>query len=141
MAEVIGLVGSLVGIAGFAGQLAQGSAFLYHFFNDFKDAPKYVKRILEELKLLESLLTSIQTTSGVTCHDQQLEQALQHCASCINEILGVVTANEQALDLKESKKTWKRFRFALKQPQISRYLLNLERAKSTLLQSCANIAR
>lgn len=141
MAEVIGLVGSAVGIAGFAGQLAQGSAFLYHFFDDFKDAPNDVKRILEELRFLESLLASIQKTYDVTGHDQQLEQALQHCGGCINELLVIVKANEPAPNLRECKKTWKKFRFALKQPHISRHLLNLERAKSILLQSCANIAR
>ncbi|CZR69818.1 uncharacterized protein PAC_19718 [Phialocephala subalpina] len=139
MAEAVGLVGSIVGIVGFAGQLAQGSNFLFDFFKDLTDAPNDVRKLLEELKFLESLITSIQ--SSFSGHDQDLEQALKVCCTCIGELVDLIKANEPADNLRQRQKAWKQFSVALKRTKFSKHLGNLERAKLMLLLSWMKIMR
>ena len=55
MAEVFAAATGAVSIAGFAGQLVQGTTFLYEFIHDFEDAPTRVRDVGWELFVLRSV--------------------------------------------------------------------------------------
>jgi len=139
MAAVLGVVSGAVSLAGFAGQLAQGTLFLCGFFKDIKDAPEDVRRLLEELTLLERLFGGIQRSfSG---HDPDLEQALRFCEQKIGELSTFVKLHEPAVGMKKGEVFWKKLKLASRQSELVKYLGGLERAKSMVLQACMSISR
>ncbi len=56
MAEALGIAGSVVSFVGLAGQVAQGVNYLYNFFNSMQDAPRDIKSLATELKILGTIL-------------------------------------------------------------------------------------
>jgi len=139
MAEAFGVASGALSIAGFAGQLAQSAAFLYDFFSDVRGAPNRVRALGEELRILESILANIQ--KSFTGQNADLEQALKHCEKRLNELLEFVKKVDPDQHAKKRRRLWSQFRVALKRSDLAKYLGDLDRSKSTLLQACANITR
>ncbi|KAI1123642.1 hypothetical protein F5Y10DRAFT_285899 [Nemania abortiva] len=138
MAEVLGVAASAISVAGFAGQLAQGSTFLYNFFRGFKNAPEDIRELSRELQSLTLILTNInhsphQLNSG-------LSQVLKDCEDVIIKLSKLVNDIQPAQGISKPRIWVKRFRATLKQPELEKHLQALERAKSTLLQCYANAA-
>lgn len=139
MAETLGVVGSIVGVAGFAGQLVKSSKFLYDFFKGIRDAPDDVRKLLEELEILGSIFGNIQ--NSFTGHDLELEMALKYCEQRINELIRLIKASDPSKVPKKRQRLWKQFKIALNNSEIAKHVGNLERAKSMVMQACANITR
>jgi len=139
MAETLGVVASGISVAAFAGQLAQGSAFLYTFFKDIENAPGDIRSLSHELQLMTSILSTIQ--GSFDTGDAGLEQALNHCEKVINELSAVVQTVVISPDLTKWKTLRKQFATAFKRAERMKHLHSLERAKSMLLQCCTTSIR
>lgn len=139
MADALGVASGVISMVGFVGQLAQGSAFLHGFFKDLRDAPQAIGRISEELLILTALLKEVQSAYASEAPDMALE--LKFCAKTIHELTEVVRKLELPPNTAKATRRWKQFRAALTEPEISKHLGSLERAKSMLLQCCSNATR
>ncbi|OQV00828.1 hypothetical protein CLAIMM_06275 [Cladophialophora immunda] len=139
MAEAFGLAASVFSVAGLAGQLAQGSAFLYNFFKDIRNAPADVRSLCNELRIISSTLTTIHQSYDI--QDADLEQALRRCEQIINGLSTMIKSITPADELPEWKKIRQRFIAALNRSESAKHLRALERAKSMLLQCCTNNMR
>lgn len=56
MAEILATTGSVVGIVGFVGQIAQGCSYLKTLIGDISDAPEEVQSLRKELDIIEELV-------------------------------------------------------------------------------------
>jgi len=139
MAEIFGVASGALSVAGLAGQLAQSAAFLYDFVSDIRGAPKRVRALGEELRILKSILGNIQ--KSYTVQNADLEHALKHCQKRLNELLRFVKKVDPDQHAKKRRKLWSQFRVALKSSDLAKYLGELDRSKSMLLQACANVLR
>ena len=139
MAELLGVASGALSIAGFAGQLTQSAAFLYDFISNIRDAPSTVRALGEELRVLESLLAKIQ--QSFTGQNADLEEALKHCEKQLNRLLEFVKRVDPDQHAKKRRRLWSQCKVAIKRSDLAKYLGNLNRSKSMLLQACANIAR
>ncbi|KAI1767710.1 hypothetical protein GGR53DRAFT_481330 [Hypoxylon sp. FL1150] len=131
MAEVLAVTASAISLAGFAGQLAQGSSFLYDFFKDFQDAPEDIQALSRELQIFVLILTSIRQSPS---QDVILGQALKDCEQVIVKLSAIVNKIQPTQNVPKPKRWAKQFRATLKLSEVSKHLRALERAKSTLLQ-------
>lgn len=139
MSEALGVAAGVISIAGFAGQLAQSSAFLYNFFKDLKNAPEYVRSLSNELQVITSILITIEKSFNI--QDRDLEHALKYCEQTINGLSDIIRTVEPVPNLKKQQKLWKQFNAALKGSELAKRLGTLERAKTMLIQCCANATR
>src|ERR1700733_13586139 len=64
MAEAVGLAASVIGIMGLAGKIAQGCQVAAQFWVDFRDSPKSVRRLQEELELLRQVAIDLNVLGG-----------------------------------------------------------------------------
>ncbi|KAM7220892.1 hypothetical protein V8F06_003786 [Rhypophila decipiens] len=135
-AEILGIAGSAISIAAFAGQLAQGAAFLYTFFRDIQNAPADITRLADELRSISSILLAVKGSS-ITTHNPELDNALKLTEAAINDIATILTSLQQPGTKKKRQKAWNRFRAVLRSSDITNHLASLERCKSMLLQCCS----
>ena len=139
MAEIFGIASGAMSVAGLAGQLAQGAAFLHNFISDVRNAPSRVRALGKELRILESILVNIQKSS--TVQNADLEHALKYCEKCLNELLKFVTMVDPNQYAKKRRRLWSQFNVALKRSDLAKYLGDLDRSKLMLLQACAGMTR
>ncbi|KAK3997219.1 hypothetical protein QBC44DRAFT_399064 [Cladorrhinum sp. PSN332] len=134
MAEILGLVSGSISVVAFAGQLTKSATFLHNFISDIKGAPKELLTISEEIKILQSIFATIQ--SSTPTQSLSLVQALKHSEDRLNALQDFV----KKLGLGKPK-LWNYFKVAVKQADLHKYLQDLERSKSMLLQACNNLTR
>ncbi|KAI2627803.1 hypothetical protein GGR54DRAFT_652638 [Hypoxylon sp. NC1633] len=139
MAEALGVVSGIISIIGFSGQLAQGSAFLYDFFRDVKDAPEDIKKISDELLIVTLILKEIQSSS--TTETASMGPALVYCEGVISDLSDVVKKLESTPNMRKGRRIWRHFKTGLRRSEIAKHLGRLERAKSMLLQYFAKASR
>ncbi|KAK4208891.1 hypothetical protein QBC37DRAFT_378605 [Rhypophila decipiens] len=135
-AEILAIAGSAISIAAFAGQLAQGAAFLYTFFRDIQNAPADITRLADELRSISSILLAVKGSS-ITTHNPELDNALKLTEAAINDIATILTSLQQPGTKKKRQKAWNRFRVVLRSSDITNRLASLERCKSMMLQCCS----
>lgn len=139
MAEAFAFASGAFSVAGFAGQLAQGAAFLHDFISDVRNAPSRVRALGEELRILESILANIQKSS--TGQNADLEHALKYCEKRLNELLEFVKKVDPDQYAKKRRRLWNQVKVALKRSDLTKYLEDLDRSKLMLLQACADRTR
>lgn len=139
MAELFGIATGAISVAGFAGQLAQSTAFLYGFISDIKGAPDKVRALSKELRILGSILANIRTPTS--SQSDALEEALKYCESCLNKLLEFIKKIDPNQYEKRKKRLWAKFKVAMKKSDLTTYLGELQRAESMLQQACANVTR
>ncbi|KAK3323211.1 hypothetical protein B0T19DRAFT_199633 [Cercophora scortea] len=138
MAEIFALATGAISVAGFAGQLARSAAFLQDFIRDIRHAPDDVRKLGEELKALQAILDNIHTSNPTPHAD--LELALEQNATRLKELTDVANAAKSRLQGKKPA-LCSQFRVALGRSDVSKYLGELERSKSLLVQACLNASR
>ena len=141
MAEVLGVAASAISVAAFAGQLAKTSAYLYTLFRDCQSAPREIERLSTELRLVNSILNTIQSSFSDSHPDPNLALALKHCDSIVNELSSIVATLGPVQGAKKKQILLKRLRATLKLPELAKHATSLERAKLMLMQCCANSTR
>ncbi|KAF3018805.1 hypothetical protein E8E14_003396 [Neopestalotiopsis sp. 37M] len=134
MAEVLGVVGGAISLAGFAGQIAQGAKFVCEMFRDIQRAPKDLQILNQELVNITTVLKLV--SNSFVGHDRDLDTALKQC----NEIVHTLSEVRRNLEAKPNSsrrvKVWKQFRSALQKSDITGYTNQLERAKTQLIHCC-----
>ncbi len=141
MAEALGVAASAISVAAFAGQLAQSFASLYTLFSDYRNAFREVERLSTELRLVSSLLTTIERSFSGSHTDADLKLVLEHCGVIVKELSQVVTTLGPVQGAKKRHILRKQLRAALKLPELAKHANSLGRAKLMLIQCCANLTR
>jgi hypothetical protein len=135
MAEALGIAGSVVSFVGLAGQVAQGVNYLYNFFNSIQDAPKDIKSLAAELKIVGTILDEVnRDVVDSAC----LRAGFQHCKDIIADLDGLVQKSNLASKQSKAKRLWSQMSTAFRNEEFRKYIEKLERAKTTLLH--ANMA-
>ncbi|KAK7430522.1 hypothetical protein QQZ08_003041 [Neonectria magnoliae] len=135
MAEALGVAASVISVVAFAGQLAQSSSFHFTFLRDIRNAPKDVRALSDELRVVASMLIPIQQSPNA--QDPDLGPALKHCDVTINNLSAMLQTMQPAGTPKKRQQLWRNIKTTLGQAEISKHLAALERFKSMLLQCCA----
>ena len=141
MADVLGVVASGVGIGSLAIQIASSVQQILDFWSSVKDAPEGIRRLLDELRLLAEVLSTIDDVRDD--HSSSAEQtatrkAIQYCHNAAREVDAVVKDIAGGLATSKSWKHRAAVKFVLKDKRITKDLQRLDRAKSMLLlvQQC-----
>lgn len=82
MAEVLATFGSVAAMSRLAGQVIVCTQKLYHLWNQFKDAPKQVADLLNEIRMYAQTLENLPSQkhaalSGSLVHSKQVMSELQ----------------------------------------------------------------
>ncbi|MCJ1353214.1 MAG: hypothetical protein MMC33_003199 [Icmadophila ericetorum] len=116
---------------------AQAIKQLHDFVQDVKDAPKNVKKLVDELVLLGRIIEEVRNGGGnVDIPASTLEsfnaaeQLVHGCAEQLSAKL--VRKLPDALDTR-TKRLWKNLKVAMSKEDIQKHFVVLERAKSSLL--------
>ncbi|KAK4458101.1 hypothetical protein QBC42DRAFT_300558 [Cladorrhinum samala] len=138
MAEILGIVSGSFSVVAFAGELAKSATFVHDFISNIKRGPDELYTIAQEIKTLQSIFTEIQNSGPV--QNSQLQQALQHSEKRLTALVEFVKKLDDGSPTTKPK-LWSRFKVAAKQSDLTKYLGELERSKSILLQACHSVAR
>lgn len=118
---------------------ANAAAFLHKFIQDVEGAPELVQKLGEELRVLEKILAGIPVSS---CdHGAELEQPLRYCENLLQELQAFAKTIDPNQYAKRRRRTWSQVKVALKHADLHKYLADIERSKSMLLQACNNLNR
>lgn len=132
MAEALGVAGSLTSFIGLAGQVAQGVNYLYNFFNSMKDAPKDIRSLATELKILGTILAEV-NRDGID--SAPMRAALQCCKDATGDLEGLVRKSNLTTDQSKARRVWSQMGVAFRNEKFRKYTDRLERAKTTLLHA------
>lgn len=115
-------------------QLGAGVNKLWTVFNSISDAPKEVKSILEDLRLLRTLLASIQETEEVLGPDAVTNKALEICRKSIRNLTNIVDSLAPGFASQNSvKRKWTAIGAVMRTEKILKFKAGLEEAKSSLI--------
>lgn len=132
MAELIGVVSAGAGLVSLSLQLLETAQKLKHFSNDAKNAPKSLGALSDDLDLVAMMLQNLeQYRLENNVHDDKLlERCIGRVQSIAKDISSVVGKLEQCL---ERSRILGKFSAAFKEPEIQKYLCDLEHGKSSLI--------
>lgn len=139
MAEILGIVSGAAGLVGLSGQILQGCLFAKAFFNDVKNAPDDIKRILEELEILQAaaektkLLFEEVNGSHANINEQFFDPPLTLCFGIVTRLGKKLAEVSQKIETTKSSRWWEMMKAAARTKIINGQLVSLERAKSSLL--------
>jgi hypothetical protein len=136
MAEVLGAVGSIVGVAAFAQQLAQSVYKIKRFCDNVRNAPSELQDTLEHIANMVALLENLGQEAALD-HEAShlpagaiLKQCLELCRRAAERI------NSIANDLQNELQTRKRraaIHIVIRQDAMDKLLTRLDRSKSDLV--------
>lgn len=132
MAEVIGAVSGVIGIAGVAVQFAESIRKLYVFCKDAHQAPEELRRGTNELQLLSHILdgmaVQLQQNHAILAQHAGLPAILEACRQGQTETSQLLSCLEDKVSKKKGA-----VKAVLKQKDVQHSLDRIERAKSSLL--------
>lgn len=133
MAEVLGIVGSAVGVVSTALELAHSIKKLKDFRARVADAPKNLQRTVQDIEAMSSLLTQLNDKLESTTDSpgsQSLQACTEHCRVGVDRIFAVT----EELDRRMSeKRLHTSLRFAFNRDHMLSMMQGLEQAKSSLV--------
>jgi hypothetical protein len=110
------------------------SLYSWSLFNSITDAPKEFQSILEDLRLLRTLLASIQETEEVLGPDAVMNEALEICKKSIRNLTKIVDSLAPGFASQNSvKRKWTAIEAVMKTEEILKFKAGLEEAKSSLI--------
>jgi hypothetical protein len=128
---------SVVSFVALALQLAENVQRLHNFWLSVGNATNDVQNILDDLHLLESILSQIaqDTPSGHFGSDKATPcfRALQRCEKNILKLGEIMDGVQTAFARGGMRRRWMAFRVVARKPQIEGFHLVLERTKTTLM--------
>lgn len=135
MAEVLGTVAAGLGVAAFGFQLIDCGLKLKLLKDSVKDAPNNLNRLSVELRILGRVLSSLHTQHCQPKGDATESSLLQSIAFChdLTKPIRDTAASLEKYIMSPSKKHVAVFKSLLKKEWIDERLVDLERAKTTLL--------
>lgn len=124
MAEVVGLVASIIGISQLA---AKVTSLGYGYVGGVKRAPEDIQNFMKELGSLTRVLTTLEGCAKTHPGSPALEEIENPLQECLQEMEKLVTKMQP-------KGWWKkkvaRFKWPLKETETAEYIGRLERHKS-----------
>ncbi|KAF2795904.1 hypothetical protein K505DRAFT_416161 [Melanomma pulvis-pyrius CBS 109.77] len=121
---------------GLAGQALQGIISIRRRFQGVKSAPKLVKRIHHELKIIEGIVAQLSKLEQSQISDDAAQNFLATLMECEDtmQALGEVLIRHDFVNCEGGmKRLWKKILTDDKRPEFEEYLRILERAKTSLL--------
>jgi hypothetical protein len=124
MADVAAAVVSFVGLGG---QVLQGLTVLYGFFEDIRDAPRYVQTLKIELLVLRGIVERIE--SQRTTNDVAVQNALKYCLSWTEKLEKLIRKYDPTAVSSRRKRLWNDIHVAFRKEKLGKYTEALRRAK------------
>ena len=125
---------SAIAVVSLAIQLADSIKSLLEFWESVKEAPKEIQVITTDLKLLDSVLSSIASDAQHAEPDEILTRALQHCQGTMNTLLFILKDIEPGFAASSLRiRRWTAIKAVWMNGKLNRFQDQLERLKSSLL--------
>lgn len=126
MAEVLGLVSSVIAVAELAGRVASSAATLKRLWDEVKDVPEEVNALTEQLELLHPFLAEMEIellqASDTTRNFNAAKRALDYCRRAGSDLESLVEdMQQQIFTTRGLKKKIAKVKVALKKDQIHDY--------------------
>jgi hypothetical protein len=141
MAEVVGIVGSALGIVGFAGQILQGCQNIRTFLDSVNDASDDLRIFRTEVKMFLSLLEAFRATleqvdwSGEAERWDMARLALDYSDEAVTSLQSLVNEYDR-----RKPGTWNDVRMAMRKWKFEKHLGRIEKAKGYILASRTNLS-
>lgn len=126
MAEVLGLVSSVITVAELAGRVATSAATLKRLWDEVKDVPEEVNALLEEIELLHPFLAEMENeflqTPDIMKNLNAAKRALNYCRQAGSDLESLVEdMQQQIFTARGLKRKIAKVKVALKKDQIRDY--------------------
>lgn len=142
MAEILGVVSSVIAIVGVAGKLGAGAVKLKKLWDQVQDVPTSIQFCLEELSLLAAELVeteeAVQQTHSMVQKDAAGRRSLDHCRKAMEELENMAKDIQKQIEVaKRGKRTIAMIKARLRQSVLEEHQRRLDitlRHVSTCLQ-------
>lgn len=131
-------VGTALAVVGLAGQILEGVQYLHSFFSNVKNAPEFVGSLDRELVCIQDILKNIRDRSinpSPGSQNDPLESALKNCAEPITLLQDLIKENDLQGPERGLRRQWNQICTGFKRKDFARYIDQLERAKTNLLNA------
>jgi hypothetical protein len=124
---------NVIAFVSLAIQLAQSTKQLYDFWASIKDAPKSIRMLTDDLRLVDAVLKEIESEGRLADPDATCLKALQSCQALVANLNSL--ANDLAPGFSSSKRhfrTYTALRAVGRSEKIQKFRSSLADMKSTL---------
>lgn len=135
MAEAVGTVASVIGIATFAADIASGIIKVKAFWNEVKEAPNEIKDLMLEVDILRFILFDIEqynrkhTFPEYVIDSTNVKANLEHCQEVLVQLKSLVNKLDLQMDAgSRMRRTLAAVNTTLKKGQIKKSRTKLETA-------------
>ena len=134
MAEGLATAASGIAVLTVAVQLAQSIKKLSDFWTSIKEAPEDIQAIVTDLDLLSNVLIRIAHEAQHVEPDASLAATLNVCLVKVRKLTALLNEIEPAFDSSDLRvRKWTALKAVLKQGQLVKFQVALDRLKGTLL--------
>ena len=127
-------VASAFAVVSLALQLADNVKKLYDFWNSVKEAPRDIQATTSDLKILQSILSSIAHDAQHTEPDEILANALQSCNTEVATLFGVLDVIQPGFaSIRPHIRKWTAIKAVLRGTKLKKFQDIVERLKTSLL--------
>lgn len=134
--EALGVAANITAVIGIAGQVAQGCVYLYTIFDDVRGAPRDLRCLRLELRVIEQIL--ILTPEQAVDALLLCEQAIQDVRADVEKYGDVdghgIESGSGGLGMRK-KRLGKRLKMAFGKEKIRKHIEALKGAKSHLVDA------
>lgn len=139
--EVVGVV---LANASIALQLAEAAIKLHNFWKSVRDAPKSMKDLVQNLRVLEGVLKAIHTEEKMLPGPHEAlptYEPLIECRRYFDELRALAERLQVDISKGKMQRTWKSLKVVFEKDHIDEFRSNLESMKSTLILARQTLAR
>ena len=134
MAEGLATAASGIAVLSVAVQLAQSIKTLSDFWSSIKEAPEDIQAIATDVDLLSNVFTRIAHETQHVEPDMALEATLNGCWVTVRKLTALLNEIEPGFASSRPRvRKWTALKAVLKQGQLAKFQVALDRLKSTLL--------
>ncbi|KAM5341531.1 hypothetical protein ACJ41O_014562 [Fusarium nematophilum] len=140
MAEVLGLVSSVITVVQVAGKLGTSAFKLKRLWDEVHDVPASIRRCLEELELLapalEDIDTEFQRTRHIVQQDRAAQRSLEYARKAMEKLEGMAEDMQKQIEsARKHKKFLVQLKVRLKKDMIDEQQQQLQHALRLLSMS------
>ncbi|KAH6970839.1 hypothetical protein BKA56DRAFT_735659 [Ilyonectria sp. MPI-CAGE-AT-0026] len=140
MAEVLGIVSSVITVIETAGKLGSSAIKLKQLWDEVQDVPDSIKRQMQHLDMLTPVLEDMeyefQQTRNMVRNDRTARRSLENCRKVIADLEELVEdMQSQVTGAKKGRRTTAKFKVTLKKAVVQEYHERLGSALQLLAMS------
>ncbi|KAF7551813.1 hypothetical protein G7Z17_g4739 [Cylindrodendrum hubeiense] len=137
MAEVLGIVSSVITVIETAGKLGTSAIKLKQLWDEVQDVPESIKRQMQHLDMiapvLEDMEDEFQQTRNMVRSDRAAIRSLEYCRRAVTDLETLVEDMQlQVATAKKGKRTVAKFKVTLKKGVLQQYYERLGSALQLL---------